>query len=96
MQNENDFYETHDLPLVAALMCFGSKIDSVERNGGPRATFYLQRQKGLDTLVENFYSHKLQVDPILYFNCLKEAKSRLYGSKAPITLDENEYGKENL
>lgn len=78
--NENDFFSTSDLPLVAALCCFGAKIDSVERNDSPRATFYLRREKGMDSLIEEFFAHSLRVEPHAYFNSLKEAKSRLYSS----------------
>ncbi len=77
--NENDLHQTSDLSFVATALCFGARIEAVERNNGPRATFYLRREKGLDGLVEAFYGHSLQVDPLLYFNCLKEAKTRLYG-----------------
>lgn len=77
--NENYVFETSDLSLVAALITHGAKIVSVERNNGPRATFYIRREKGLDGLVEAFWAHALQVEPLTYFNALKEAKSRLYG-----------------
>jgi hypothetical protein len=78
MQDENDFFQSSDLSLVAALCCFGAVIESVDRSA-PRAIFYIRREKGLDALVEAFFAHTLQVDPLLYFNCLREAKTRLYG-----------------
>ena len=77
--SDDIYYETSDLSLVSALCCFGAKIEAVEHNNGPRATFYIRREKGLDGLVEAFFAHTLQVDPLLYFNCLREAKTRLYG-----------------
>jgi hypothetical protein len=76
--NENGSIGVSDLPLVAALLCHGAKIASVERNNGPRATFYIAQEKGLNELVEAFYTHTLRVDPWAYFNCLKEAKNHLY------------------
>lgn len=75
--NENDLFETSDLSLVAALRCFGAVIEGVNR-GSARAVFSLRREKGLDQLVQAYWAHSLQVDPLLYFNCLKEAKTRLY------------------
>lgn len=78
--HENEYFETSDLSLVAALCCFGAVIESVDRSA-PRAVFYIRREKGLDGLIQGFWAHELQVDPLLYFNCLKEAKSRLYGPK---------------
>jgi hypothetical protein len=80
---EKDLFETSDLPLVATLLFYGAKIASVERNKGPRATFFIQREKGLDGLIQGFYSRSLQVEPLAYFNALKEAKSRLYSAPIP-------------
>ena len=77
--NENDLFQSSDLSLVAALCCVGGHIESVDRSA-PRAVFYVRREKGLDQLVQDFYSHSMTVDPMTYFNALKEAKSRLYGA----------------
>ncbi len=78
-EHENDSFESSDLSLVAALCCFGAVIESVDRSV-PRAVFYIRREKGLDQLVQAFRSHSLQVEPLAYFNTLKEAKSRLYSA----------------
>lgn len=77
--NENDFFGTSDLSLVAALIAYGAKVEALERGNGPRVTFCFRREKGLDALVEAFWAHSLQVEPLRYFNALKEAKTRLYG-----------------
>lgn len=77
--NENDFFGTSDLSLAAALLAHGAMIEAVDRGNGPRATFLFRREKGLDALVEGYWAHALQVEPLRYFNALKEAKSRLYG-----------------
>ena len=75
--NLNDYFETSDLSLTAALCCFGAFIESVDRSA-PRAVFFIRREKGLGQLVQAFHAHALQVEPLAYFNALKQAKSRLY------------------
>lgn len=77
--NDNEHFESSDLSLVATLRCFGARIEGVDRSNPSRAIFHIPREKGLDQLVEAFWAHSLKVDPIEYFNALKEAKSRLYG-----------------
>ena len=77
--NENELFCTSDLPLAATLLAHGARIEAVNRNNGPRAIFCFRHEKGLDALVEAFWAHSLQVEPLRYFNALKEAKSRLYG-----------------
>ena len=78
--HENDYFDSSDLSLVAALRCFGARIETVDRSNPSRAIFHIPREKGLDQLVEAFWAHELKVDPLVYFNALKEAKSRLYGT----------------
>lgn len=77
-EHENESLESSDLSLVAALCCFGAVIESVDRSA-PRAIFFIRQEKGLDELVQEFHAHSLQVEPLTYFNALKQAKSRLYG-----------------
>lgn len=76
--DETEVFQTSDLSLAAALCCFGAKIDAVDHSNSARAVFHFHREKGLDGLVQSFFAHELQVDPLVYFNCLKEAKTRLY------------------
>ena len=85
IKNDNEYLESSDLSLVAAVCCFGAVIESVDRSA-PRAVFYIRHEKGLDQLVQAFHSHSLQVEPLAYFNALKEAKSRLYA-------DSRAYGR---
>lgn len=79
-EHENNSFESSDLSLVAALCCFGAVIESVDRSA-PRAVFYIRRENGLGQLVQAFHAHSLQVEPLTYFNALKEAKSRLYSAE---------------
>ncbi|MEI6190763.1 MAG: DUF5659 domain-containing protein [bacterium] len=77
-EKENDFFESSDLSLVSCLYYFGCKIEAINKNNPSRAVFILKRDKGLDEVIQGFWSHSLQVDPLTYFNSLKEVKTRLY------------------
>lgn len=77
--HENEYYQSSDLALVATLCCYGYRIETVDKNNPSRAIFYIPRDKGIDDLTQAYWAHKLQVDPLVYFASLKEAKSRLYG-----------------
>lgn len=79
--HENDQFETSDLALAAALLCVGVGIEAVDHVNPKRAVFIFKRLAGLDDTIQAFWQHQLQVDPLSYFNCLKEAKTRLYGSR---------------
>ena len=80
MNENNNYFQSADLSLIAALMSFGYSIEAIDRTDGNRAVFCIPRDKFLDEKVQAFWAHTLTVDPLAYFNCLKEAKTRLYNS----------------
>lgn len=75
---EKEFFETTDMPLIATLYYFGYKIDAIDKSNPSRAVFLIIRDKKLDEITQGFWSHTLKVEPIAYFNSLKEIKTRLY------------------
>ncbi len=76
--NQNDYFISQDLALCACLVCYGDyQIEAIDRQGS-RATFFIRRDEKLDDLVQRYWTHQLQVEPMGYFSCLKEIKSRIY------------------
>jgi hypothetical protein len=75
--NEQKYYESSDMALISTIYYFGYKIEAINKNS-PRAIFIFERDKQLDELIQGFWAHTLQVDPLGYFNSLKEIKTRLY------------------
>lgn len=78
--DENEYFQSADLSLVATLASIGYSIEAIDRNNGSRAIFLIPRDKFLDEKVQAFWSHSITVDPLTYFNCLKELKTRLYNT----------------
>lgn len=75
--NENAYFETTDLHLANTIYCFGGTIEAIHRKDPARATFVIKRDKGLDNLVQGYWSHSLSVDPLTFVHCLRELKTRL-------------------
>lgn len=75
---ENDFYKTTDLALAGALYVCGYHIEALDRTDPARVVFLIRREENLDDIVRLFLTHELQLDPLAYFNALKELKTRLY------------------
>ncbi|MGB2580622.1 MAG: DUF5659 domain-containing protein [Minisyncoccia bacterium] len=75
---ENNYFETTDISLASAIVTFGGKIDAIDKADPYRSVFVFKRSKELDALIQGFWAHSLSVDPLAYFNCLKEVKNRLY------------------
>lgn len=78
MINENDYLKSSDLPLVAALTCYGFAVEVVDNTEPRRAFFYIRRGQDLDELVRLFHIKRLPVDPSTYFQVLKQLKTRIY------------------
>ena len=75
---KNEFFESSDISLVAALCCLGFHLDTIDKTNPKRAIFIVRRDQGLDEVIQRFWSHAVLVDPMAYFGALKEIKTRLY------------------
>jgi hypothetical protein len=78
IKNLNEgYFKSSDLSLVSVLRLLGYKTIIGERQG-KQVIFYIKKDKGIDSMVNNYWGHKLKVDPLLYFNTLKETKGLIY------------------
>lgn len=77
---ESDLYNTTDLGLASALCCHGYRIESMDRQNPSRAIFFIKRDEKLDDAVKSYFTHQMQVEPLMFTNYLKEIKNRIYNS----------------
>lgn len=77
---ESDFYKTSDLNLAAAFQCYGYCIDAVDKQNPAKVVFLIKRDEQLDDLIQMYFTHQLQVEPIAFANALKEIKTRIYNT----------------
>jgi hypothetical protein len=80
MTIENQYYKTTNISLCASLYCFGYHIESIDKTNPSKAVFLIRKDKKLDDLIQSYFTHELSVEPLSYFNFLKEIKTRLYNS----------------
>ncbi|MCH8049340.1 hypothetical protein IH979_01365 [Patescibacteria group bacterium] len=77
--NVDDYYNTSDMGLAAALVFLGYGVqaidDTTHRN---RVEFVFKRDEKLDEFVERFFKRELSVEPLGFFDSLKHIKSWLY------------------
>ncbi len=74
---ESELLQTSDIAFASALYCLGYELDSVDRTE-QKAVFIFQRDKHMDEISIAFWSRKLEIDALTYFNAIKHVKSRLY------------------
>lgn len=76
----DSFYQTTDVALCAALCCNGYQIEEIEKISSNRSVFLVRRDDKLGETIRLYFAHKLRVEPISFFNCLKEIKTRIYNA----------------
>ena len=75
---ENDYLKTSDISLCSALCCYGYQIEAIDRQNQSKAVFLTKRDVNLDGLMQLYFTHQLKVEPLSFFNFLKEIKTRIY------------------
>ncbi len=71
------YLETTELSLIALLRLQGYPIEKTSKQGS-KVIFHLPKDDNLENLIRDFWEHKLSVDPLSYFNSIKETKSYIY------------------
>lgn len=73
-----NYYKTSDMALCAFLIYSNFKIQSLERKPrDKRCYFVFQNTTELEKKINSFFQHETQVEPIKYFNSLREVKTIL-------------------
>lgn len=75
--NANNFY-SYDMGLSAALIAVGFTLVSMDRTDRKKTQFVFKREEEMDREIEAYWSKKLQVPALVYFDTLKMLKSRIY------------------
>ncbi|MEK7537256.1 MAG: DUF5659 domain-containing protein [Patescibacteria group bacterium] len=75
---EKDFFKTSDISLCSALCCYGYQIEEVDKQSQSKAIFLIKKDENLEDLIQRYFTHQLTVEPLSFFNYLKEIKTRIY------------------
>lgn len=76
-KNIEDLFSTSDLALASAIS-MRYPLYVIDKSNPEKASFFFERDRGLDDLIQSYWSNTLQVSPLAYFQQLKIIKSRLY------------------
>ena len=77
LQEEN-YFKTSDISLCSALCCYGYQIEEVDKQRQSKAAFLIRKDEKLEDLIQKYFTHQLTVEPLSFFNFLKEIKTRIY------------------
>lgn len=76
--SEVSHFRTTDICLASALCSGGYQIEAIEKGDSSKSIFYIKRDRYLDETLRLYFTHQLKVEPLNFFNFLKEIKTRIY------------------
>ncbi len=77
----NEYYDTSDMALAAALLCGGCKLEALDRSNSRRVLFVFERTGDLEEMLDDYWQDSAVVNPRTYFDSIRMLKSRLYGGQ---------------
>jgi hypothetical protein len=75
---DQEFFQSHDLGLVAFLLCAGYEMEAMDKSLRNKVLFILKRGDGIDEAAKNYWSFKAPVDAQSYFNQMKRLKNEIF------------------
>lgn len=79
---QTECYRTTDLALSSVLLLYlPDALEVVNRENPRRVVFVFRKSDKLDKLVDRFWSGKLRIEPRLFFEGIKTAKTRIYANE---------------
>ena len=80
-QLKKRLYTTNDLALSSALLSMQFILCDMDFSDPKKTYFVFVEDQELREAIQAYWSGKLRVEPRLYFNTLKDLKSRIYNQK---------------
>lgn len=72
-------YTTTDLCEASALKSYGF-TEGLDRGNLKKVSFYFDQTEELEEIKKLFWSGKLRVDPVVFYQSLRALKARIYSS----------------
>ena len=78
LAESSDYFHSHDLGLVAFLLCAGYEMVTLDKSIRNKVLFILKRQGGIDEAAKSYWDFRTTVDAQSYFNQLKRLKNQIF------------------
>lgn len=71
-------WTTYDLGISTALLCAGFELLSVDRENPRKAMFIFNRKAGIERIVNDYWTNRLEIKARSFFDNMKMLKNRIY------------------
>ena len=77
-ENYADFLFTFDLGAAASLTTAGFELVSLDKTNPKKVRFVFRREAGIENVVDDYWTDRLEVKARAFFDNLKMLKNRIY------------------
>lgn len=78
---KNKYLHTFDIGLSAVIISKGYPLISVDKSNPKKVQFVFQKSNKLNSIVENYWSKTLEIEPQTLLSNLKMLKNRIYSNE---------------
>ncbi len=78
LENYSDRLATFDLGSAAALITAGFELLTLEKSNPHKVQFIFRRADGIENILHEYWSDKLQIKARSFFDNMKMLKNRIY------------------
>lgn len=77
----NNYFYTNCLDLSVTLLCKSYTLETIDTEPSGKATFVFKNDKGIESVIDEYWQNKITVDPLTFVTIRKTLKSRIYGMR---------------
>jgi len=81
LDNNKDYFYSHDIGLVAYLLCQEFELVGLDKAIKNKVLFILKKDNKTDREVKKYWSFNSSVDAQSYFNQIKRLKNQIFSSE---------------
>ncbi len=81
MDDTKNYFHSHDIGLVAYLLCRNFELVSLDKVMKNKVLFILKRTNRIDIEIKKYWDFNSLVDAQTYFNQLKRLKNQIFSSE---------------
>ena len=70
-----------DIEIASTLVTKGFTLASINKVSETKATFIFKKERGIDDVIDGFWTNRVEVFPLEFANTRKNLKSRIYAMR---------------
>ena len=78
LDDHEHYFYTNDFPLSVTLICKSYELATIDQEYNGKYIFIFRLSRGIGSVIDGYWQHRVSVDPLEYENHRKNLKSRMF------------------